>query len=711
MKDSIIIGLLQNTAILLVISVFYDYWWIRNDSPRKILGKIFTGFIIGIIGLVLMLTPWILVPGITFDIRSVVLSLSGLFFGALPTLIAMIITGLFRLLVGGSGVWMGLAVILFSGTIGILWGKIRPLQESRNYILELVKMGYSVHIVMLLCAIFLPVSQIFTTLKTIALPVLLIYPPATILLGSLMFRQYRNWQNRMALEKLNESERRFSEMLKNTLLFSLIIDDKAKITFANQSFLSATGYSARELIGQNYFEFFIEDALRDDLKKTFNGIIEEDPALLNLENTIVTKNGSSLLIAWNNTLLRDEDGLVTGVASIGENITIRKQTETELIHAMLKAEESDRLKSIFLANMSHEIRTPMNAIMGFSNLLGEKDVDDTEKAQYIDIINSSSNRLLQLINDIIDLSKLEAKQLTISNSVCNLREIFINSIESFHKSELLKNKSGLKLTLKLPAAYNQIKFLSDKIRIQQVLDNLISNAIKYTEKGKIEIGCLIRPEEGREIIEISVKDSGIGISEDMSNLVFERFRQVEEGKFHEGAGLGLSISKGIIELMGGKIWFVSEINAGTTFYFTIPYIKPETNVAVRIRKKEELAYLKGKNIIIAEDDYNSYRYLQLLLTGQKANVMHAENGKVLLNMLKESIPDLILLDINMPVMSGFEFLTKMHSEGLNTKIIAQTAYAMPDEKEMCLKSGCHGYISKPIKKDELFQVINSVLSS
>jgi signal transduction histidine kinase/CheY-like chemotaxis protein len=589
MKDSIIIGLLQNTAILLAFSLVYDYLWIKSEGTRNILNKILTGIVIGVIGIILMLTPWILIPGIVFDTRSVMLSVSGLFFGATPTIIAILITGIFRISLGGDGVWMGIAVIVLSGAIGILWNKIRPLWKSSHYIADLVFLGFVVHLVMLGCTIFLPSGQRLSILKTLSVPILSIYPLSTVLLGSLMFRQYKNWQNRKASEKLRESEE-------------------------------------------------------------------------------------------------------------------------ELIKAKVKAEESDRLKSIFLANMSHEIRTPMNAIMGFSTLLGEQGLEESEKAQYLEIIKSSGGRLLQLINDILDLSKLEAKQFTISNSECSLEEIMTSTVESFRKSDLLFLKPEIELSLNLPVTNKKIKFLSDCNRIKQVLDNLICNAIKYTEKGKIEAGYSIITEDSRQFIELYVKDTGIGISEELSNLVFERFRQVEEGRFHEGAGLGLSISKGIVNLLGGKIWFVSKINIGSTFYFTVPYIVSEAPVVNAAITKEVLTQLNGKNIIIAEDDYNSFRYLQSLLNGQNAIIRHAENGRVLMNMVQQSIPDLILLDINMPVMSGFEFLTEMQTAGLKIKIIAQTAYAMPDEKERCLQAGCHGYISKPIKKAELFYIINNVLS-
>jgi PAS domain S-box-containing protein len=709
MNSSIITGLLQNTAILLAFSMIYDYLWIKNNEPENIFNKIFTGFVIGITGIILMLTPWILIPGLAFDTRSVILSVSGLFFGFLPTLIAMTITGLYRVYLGGDGLWMGIAVIAFSGSIGILWHKFRPLLNSRHFILELVAMGFIVHLVMLSCTIFLPAGKTLITLKTITIPVLTIYPFATVLLGILMYRQYKNWQNRKASEKLSESERRFSEMLKNTLLFSTIVDADAGIIFCNKSFLSVTGYSEEELTGKNWFEIFIEEESREEMEHVFRRILEGEEGLLNNENIILLKDGSKLSVSWNNTVLRDLTGRAVGFASIGENITKRKQTEKELIQARIKAEESDRLKSIFLANMSHEIRTPMNAIIGFSTFLGEQDIDEFDKAQYLDIIRSSSDRLLKLINDIIDLSKLEAKQLKISNSVCSLSEIFLNSTESFRKSDLLLKKPDIELILNLPESYRNIKFLSDCFRVQQVLDNLITNAIKYTEKGKIETGCTIKSEDGREFIEIYVKDTGIGISGEMSDLVFEQFRQVEEGMFHEGAGLGLSISKGIIDLLGGKIWFVPERDAGSAFYFTIPYIIPEAPPVKTIKTKEVLTQLNGKDIIIAEDDFNSFRFLELLLKGQNAIIRHAENGRILMKMVQDRLPDLILLDINMPVMSGFEFLSEIKSAGLNIKIIAQTAYAMPEEKERCLRSGCQGYIAKPIRKSELFNMINAVL--
>ncbi len=592
MESSIIIGLIQNTAILLTFSMFYDYSWVKSEESTTALKKIITGIVIGFMGIVLMLTPWNMEPGIGFDTRSVLLSFTGLFFGSIPTLIAVILTGLFRYFKGGGGVLMGISVIITSGSIGLLWNKLRPLWKKEHYVYELLSLGYAVHIVMLGCTFLLPLQQVIKTLEKITIPLLTVYPAGTVLLGILMVKQNKNWQNRKAIDKLRESELRFSEVL---------------------------------------------------------------------------------------------------------------------VNAKIKAEESDNLKSIFLANMSHEIRTPMNAIMGFSYLLGDPEIEDSEKSQYIDIIRTSGNRLMQLIDDIIDISKLETQQLSINKSECNLSEILRNSVEAFSKSELLEKKPEINLVLSLPPAHNEIKVFSDSNRLQQVLDNLISNAIKYTERGTVEIGYSIKNNEEKKFIEVFVKDTGIGIPVEMSEVIFDRFRQVEEGSFHEGTGLGLSISKGIIELLGGKIWLKSELKKGTTFYISIPYDITETiNTKTDVLSRQQLD-LTGKTIIIAEDDYNSFFFLKLLLAGQNAKILWAENGMDLLEIVQRNLPDLILLDISMPLMNGFEFLEEMKSRGLNPKIIAQTAYAMPYEKERCIMAGCHGYISKPIIKATLFKEITRVL--
>jgi hypothetical protein len=708
MDFSIILGLLQNTAILLSFSMIYDYSWVQGLESKTLVRKVVTGLIVGGIAIILMLTPWIQLPGLVFDTRSVLLSLSGLFLGFIPALIASIIAVAFRLTMGGPGVWMGVAVIVTSASIGIIWGILRPSWRKKK-ILELLLLGITVHIAMLACALLLPSEMLKETLKNIFLPLLTIYPSGTVLLGLLMLRQYTNWQNRKACEKLQLSEQRFTGMLKNTLLFSLIVDANGSLSYSNEPFLKASGYTAEEILGKDAFMTLIPEDSSGAVKDAFSYILTGKTGFYNYESEILTKDRTKFIVSWNATVIKDENNVASSVVCIGENITIRRRAEVELVKAKNKAEESDKLKSVFLTNMSHEIRTPMNAIMGFSNLLGESDVDEDEKKKYVEIIQNAGDRLLKIINDIIDVSKIEARQLSLDLTECDLNGIFKKSFESFKKSELLIHKPEIQLILNIPVKNNEVKFISDPHRFQQVLDNLISNAIKYTEKGEIETGYKLISDKGEKRIEVFVRDTGLGIPEEMHEVIFERFRQVEEVRFHEGAGLGLSISKGILDLLGGEIWFTSETGKGTTFFFSVPYVVPENRKMKETRTDLPVPSLKGKTVIIAEDDYNSYFYLRLLLEEMHANILYAENGFVLMNLIRHKVPDLILLDINMPVMSGFECLTKIRTENIKTKIIAQTAYAMPEEKERCLSEGCNGYIAKPFSRREIQDMIYSVL--
>jgi len=710
MDTSIILGLLQNTAILLAFILIYDYSWVQKKEKRTLRQKVYTGIVLGGISIVLMITPWIQFPGLVFDTRSILLSLSGLFLGLIPTLIAAIISAIYRLSMGGAGVYMGIAVIVTSSAIGIAWNKFRPSWKEKNQVLELILLGLAVHIAMLGCSFLVPKESIRQTVSNILLPLLTIYPAGTLFLGLLMLRQYKNWENRRASEKLLLSEQRFTGLLQNTLLFSLIVDADGKISYSNDPFLKATGYSANELSGKDVFEIFVPEENRNVVRELFLKVLPQPQSFYNKETEIITKDRTRIVVSWNVTVIKDENNIASAIACIGENITIRKKAEAELILAKTKAEENDKLKSVFLTNMSHEIRTPMNAIMGFSNLLGEGNPDGEEKKKYVEIIRHAGDRLLKILNDIIDVSKLEARQLTLNPSECDLNFIFRNSFESFSKSDILKHKPEISFNLLLPADNKEPKFRCDGHRFQQVLDNLITNAIKYTEKGKIETGYRITGGTEENHIEVFVSDTGIGIPRNMNEIVFERFRQVEEGMFHEGAGLGLSISKGIVDLLGGKIWFESEPGKGTTFYFSVPYIKSgdiKTDKEVELNSPPDL---KGKSIVIAEDDYNSYYYLKHLLESLKAKTIYAENGQVLIDLLHKQVPDIVFLDINMPVLSGFECLEKIKKERIKTKIIAQTAYAMPEEREKCMASGCDEYLVKPFSRLDVYRVISEVLS-
>lgn len=404
-------------------------------------------------------------------------------------------------------------------------------------------------------------------------------------------------------ENLQESQRRFTDLMKNIQLLSVMLDVKGNIIFCNKYLLTLTKYTIEELIGKNWFDIFVEKDKVEEEKKNFLQTMKGEKALENYENDIITKDGRKLLIWWNNTLLRDARRKITGSARIGENITERKQAEEALITKNLeykylndeysalneelteslenlkkinaqleiakeRAEESDRLKTAFLQNMSHEIRTPMNAIMGFSNLL-VKQFNNKEKLQrYSDIINTRCNDLLDIINDILDISKIESGQLTINVEECNLDMLFVELTDFFLEYRKRIGKEHIKFSLQKHESVQKNLFHTDKVKLKQILINLISNALKFTDSGSVEGTCILTD----EYIRFSIADTGIGIAPDKHKFIFERFTQVQNPiRNSGGTGLGLSIVKALVHLLGGEITLQSEPGKGSIFSFFIPF--------------------------------------------------------------------------------------------------------------------------------------------
>ncbi|MGE0090371.1 MAG: ATP-binding protein [Bacteroidales bacterium] len=389
----------------------------------------------------------------------------------------------------------------------------------------------------------------------------------------------------------------------------------------------------------------------------------------------------------------------------------RSETENDLLQAKEKAEESDRLKSAFLANMSHEIRTPMNAILGFTELLTlpESSLTPEERINYTKLIQNSGNNLLHLIDDIIDISKIEAGQLKIIIKDAPINRILKDLLQSYNEIKKLKGRENIELILNETALTQDIILKTDPMRFQQIFSNLIDNALKFTEDGFIEFGYHI---QSKNFLLFYVKDTGIGIEQNKKQAIFDRFRKLEDDKTRvfRGAGLGLAISRNLVELLGGKIWVESVPGAGSSFYFTIPNIASSSAIPIKSKFESVVYDWSKRKILLAEDEPANIIYLEEVLKPTGANIFKAINGKQAVDIYKENPEiDIVIMDIKMPEMDGYEASEKIKSINKNVPIVSQTAYALPDEREKAAKAGIDDYLTKPIKPTALLTIINKYL--
>lgn len=418
--------------------------------------------------------------------------------------------------------------------------------------------------------------------------------------------------------------------------------------------------------------------------------------IVGIFNTILVSFILGLLINRNRSIRIKNNELA-------KEITERKKVEVALLVSKEVAESANRMKSAFLANMSHEIRTPMNAILGFSDLLINNQQSKNELDFYLNIINTSTRQLLNVINDIIDISIIESGQLKIFNRKTKLNALLTNL---YHLHLIKANEKALNFAFSKGLEDDKANILTDDQRLTQILNNLIGNAIKYTEKGEVEFGYEIK--DG--FIEFYVKDTGIGIPYDHHEVIFERFRQVEENRKNSagGNGLGLAICKSLVDLMGGKIWVRSVQNEGSIFFFTIPYRQIYSDILVPQQTIDSID-LHGKTILVAEDEIASMILLEGILKQTKVNLLTAKNGHEAMELfLTNQHLDLIILDVKMPIMNGLDTAKEIRRVNNKIPLVAQTAYAMNEDREQALNAGFNYYLSKPISQVELFDVLKQV---
>ncbi|MCD6105734.1 MAG: response regulator, partial [Thermosipho sp. (in: Bacteria)] len=390
----------------------------------------------------------------------------------------------------------------------------------------------------------------------------------------------------------------------------------------------------------------------------------------------------------------------------------RKKAEEDLKLAFEKAQESDRLKSAFLANMSHEIRTPMNGILGFAELLKDPQLTGKEQKSYIKIIEKNGARMLNTINDIIDISKIEAGQVKVVKSEVSVNKTLKEQYEFFNPEAQSK---GLELIYKPTLSDKEATIVTDKHKLEGILTNLIKNAIKFTKHGNITFGYSLKKEKNFEELEFYVKDTGIGIASERINAIFDRFIQadIEDTHVFQGSGLGLAISKSYVEMLGGNIHVSSKEGFGSTFIFTIPYIQKSTKYSSieNTKKKEQKTLLTDVSVIIAEDDETSQLFLKTIFRDKFRNIIYTTNGVETVEAIKEHPEtDIILMDIKLPVMNGYNATREIRKFNQDVVIIAQTAFGLSGDREKAIEAGCDDYIAKPINKNLLFEKIMLHLS-
>jgi PAS domain S-box-containing protein len=477
------------------------------------------------------------------------------------------------------------------------------------------------------------------------------------------------------------------------------INAEGKITDVNLATENATGLSRDSVIGTDFSDYFTEpEKARIGYQKVF-----VDGNIIDYPLTIRNKSNRLIDVLYNASVYRNEQGEILGIFATARDITLRKQTELELIKAKEKAEESDRLKSAFLANMSHEIRTPMNGILGFTELLKEPNLSSDEIQDFIQTIQISGERMLNTINSIVDISKIESGIENVLIRKTNINEKIV-SIYKFFKPKVEYKRLQFIFKNRLPSEDAIIN--TDDEKVYGALMNLINNAIKFTNEGSIEFGYVKKG----EYLEFFVKDTGIGIPQNQQQIIFERFRQGSESdsRGYEGSGLGLAIAKSYVKLLGGEIWVESEEGKGSIFYFTIPYVVTKNRYPTEHAFSAELNNpgIKKLKILIVDDDEISYLLLKRTLQDISHEVLYAVTGVEAVEACHNNHDlDLILMDLKMPEMDGYEATRQIRKFNRDIIIIAQTAHGFSGEREKVIEAGCNDYMSKPISKTSLIMLI------
>ncbi|HDZ41367.1 MAG TPA: PAS domain-containing sensor histidine kinase [Bacteroidetes bacterium] len=530
------------------------------------------------------------------------------------------------------------------------------------------------------------------------------------------------------LEKLNkelleQKERIARELANSEMLYSIMLDSADdgiifyntdwSVKFANPAIYSIVGFdhkkerlfdiiNDRELLHPDNSDFHTERSKAINQKGFFETEIK-----------VRHKNGKYVVLSTKMVEVKDESGSALGVLSISRDITSLKDTQNELRIAKEKAEESNRLKSTFLANISHEIRTPLNSIVGFANLLNDSNASADMREEYVEYLNQNTEKLLQVITDIIDLSKLENNEIDICYNPVRINSI-LSYVEEYTSKLIERSGKDISFTIEKVFPDDRDIVYSDDLWLKRVFRHLLDNAVKFTRAGEIELKSAL---VGSSIM-FTIRDTGIGISKKNLKLIFEQFRQEEDGhhRSFEGLGVGLTMASKVVENMDGYLWVESEKGKGSEFFFTIPYRPVDLNAFREAEKQsDELLTNKdwsGKAILVADDNIDTLRYLNRVLAGTGINIIHARSKPEITDILqdKDTI-DLVLLNMQMTELGGLEVFTVIREIDPAVPLVARNASVGKKEKDDILKAGCTACLVKPVSNEQLLSVISGFLDS
>jgi PAS domain S-box-containing protein len=508
----------------------------------------------------------------------------------------------------------------------------------------------------------------------------------------------------------------YSEMFYRMLVQSAddgisFYDRDWNLKYANGAFYSMIGLTREQYNALNANEIVHPDDLV--YEKTRTEALQKD-GFFETELRLKHKNGHYVNLSTRSVTVKNENADIIGALTISRDITSLKKVHEELVKANVEAEASNRLKSSFLANISHEIRTPLNSVVGFANLLLANDLTNEVKEEYIEHINHNSEKLLQIIGDIIDLSRLESSQIEITYEEASLNSI-VNEIVEDARKIIKRNEKSIIINVMNMLEENGDLIFTDRIWLKRVLNHLMDNAVKFTLEGSVRLSYA----KENENLVFRIKDTGIGINKENLDHIFEEFRQEIDGHHRpfEGLGVGLTLAKEVIERMGGKIFVQSEKGVGSEFSFSIPY-RPaggSTRLRSKIAASEPQSFpinWSNKTCLLVDDNKDVLLYLKRTLADTGINTLSARSGIEAIEIVK-NMPgiDVVLLDMQMPEMNGIEATKEIRKIRKDIPIIAQTAFIFEDDKDIILEAGCDACLIKPIRKDHLLTVMSSFLKS